>query len=269
MPEEGVALSADSALLTTSEVARLVSLFVRAGVSKVRFTGGEPTVRRDLVDVVRGANELRREGLRSIAMTTNGVVLAPRLPALLDAGLDALNVSLDTLDPRKFELITRRRGHERVLQAIRQAVACGRLGSRVKVNAVVVRGINDGEVADFVEWTRHEAVEVRARRGAARRVALHEPLCPRAQVRFIEYMPFDGNRWDKSKLVSYVEMVDRIRTRFGDAFRRLEVCVRACACACAPVRARPSAPALRTGPTTRPRRGAWRALRGAWASSRR
>jgi pyruvate-formate lyase-activating enzyme len=169
MPEEGVALSADSALLTTSEVARLVSLFVRAGVSKVRFTGGEPTVRRDLVDVVRGANELRREGLRSIAMTTNGVVLAPRLPALLDAGLDALNVSLDTLDPRKFELITRRRGHERVLQAIRQAVACGRLGSRVKVNAVVVRGINDGEVADFVEWTRHEAVEVRARRGAARR----------------------------------------------------------------------------------------------------
>ncbi len=102
-------------------------LFVRAGVTKVRLTGGEPTVRRDLVDIVRSLNGLREEGLRTIAMTSNGLTLAKTLPALLDAGLSpsGLNISLDSLRPERFEAMTRRRGHDRVLSAIRAAVDAG------------------------------------------------------------------------------------------------------------------------------------------------
>ena len=109
-------------------------------------------------------------GLVSLGMTTNGIALKRKLPQLRAAGLDSLNISLDTLDPRKFELITRRRGYELVRESIDAALAVG--FPVVKVNAVVMRGINDDEVADFV------------------RLTLTQPI----DVRFIEYMPFDGTR---------------------------------------------------------------------------
>jgi len=166
---------------------------------------------------------LKQEGLRSLGMTTNGVALKRRLPQLRAAGLDSLNISLDTLDPRKFELITRRRGFELVRENILAAVASG--FQSVKVNVVVMRGINDEEVADFV------------------RLTLAEPL----DVRFIEYMPFDGtyryilpgsicgvllaytlgprppcrllrraagNKWSEDKLVPYRELLHRLQQQF-------------------------------------------------------
>ena len=100
-------------------------LFVQAGVEKIRLTGGEPTVRPDLLDIVQRLNRLRPQGLKTIAMTSNGLTLAKQLPALQQAGLSALNISLDSLQQERFEKLTRRRGHARVLESIRRAVQLG------------------------------------------------------------------------------------------------------------------------------------------------
>ncbi|KAJ2406711.1 GTP 3',8-cyclase, mitochondrial, partial [Coemansia sp. RSA 2531] len=144
MPEEGIDLTANEKLLTTDEIIRVARIFVQQGVDKIRLTGGEPTVRRDIIDLVRGLDELRPLGLRKIAMTTNGIALRRKLPLLREAGLDGLNISLDTRDPLKFEVFTRRRGCEQVLRTIDEA---GKLGfDFVKVNVVVMRGQNDDEV---------------------------------------------------------------------------------------------------------------------------
>lgn len=188
MPADGVELTPQERLMTTDEVLRTVELFVAEGVTKLRLTGGEPLVRRDLVDIVRGAKAL---GVRSVGVTTNGVALTQRrIEALAAAGLDSANISLDTLDPHLFQVVTRRRGHEQVLRAIDAAAEA--LPS-VKVNVVVMRGVNDAEVPDFVAFTERRDVE----------------------VRFIEYMPFDGNRWAQKKLVPYAEMLDAVAARFG------------------------------------------------------
>lgn len=100
-------------------------MFVAAGVDKIRLTGGEPTVRRDLLDIVQRLNRLRPLGLKTIAMTSNGLTLAKQLPALQEAGLSALNISLDSLQSERFEKLTRRRGHSRVLDSIHKAVELG------------------------------------------------------------------------------------------------------------------------------------------------
>ncbi len=193
MPEEGVQLSPKSDLLSTQEVLKLAKLFADQGVTKIRLTGGEPLVRPDVIDIVSGLKAL--PGLTTVAMTTNAVALSRRLPALRRAGLDVLNISLDTLVPAKFEFITRRKGHARVLKAIDDSLEEG--FSPLKINCVVMRGLNDDELADFAEWTRHKAVD----------------------VRFIEYMPFDGNRWDDRKMVPYAEMLEKIRLSFPDLER--------------------------------------------------
>lgn len=166
MPSEGIELSPASHLLSTNEIIEVARLFVSEGVTKIRLTGGEPTVRKDVVELVRRLGELRSLGLKEIAITSNGVSLLRKLPAMVEAGLTAVNLSLDTLIPAKFELITRRRGLEKVLQSMDEAL---RLGVRVKVNTVVMRGVNEEELGDFVEMTKDKEVE----------------------VRFIEYMPFD------------------------------------------------------------------------------
>lgn len=149
-------------------------IFVEAGVNKIRLTGGEPTVRKDLVAITQALGAL--PGLTSLAMTTNGIVLGRQLPALRAAGMKTLNISLDTLDPERFERMTRRRGHDRVLAAIHSAVA---QGFTVKVNVVLMRGVNDEELVPFVELARALPIN----------------------IRFIEYMPFDDNAWTKQKMV--------------------------------------------------------------------
>jgi cyclic pyranopterin phosphate synthase len=108
MPADGVSLTRSDRLLSADEMLRLASLFVREGVDKIRLTGGEPTVRPDLVGVVAALDKLRPAGLKQIAMTTNGIALSRLLPELRAAGLDKLNLSLDTLDRSKFERLTRR-----------------------------------------------------------------------------------------------------------------------------------------------------------------
>ncbi|XP_074548858.1 molybdenum cofactor biosynthesis protein 1 isoform X2 [Halichoeres trimaculatus] len=190
MPEEGVKLTPRGQLLSTSEILSLARLFVQEGVEKIRLTGGEPLIRPDVLDII---TELRKlEGLRTIAVTTNGINLAKLLPKLKDAGLDLINISLDSLVPAKFEFIVRRKGFHKVMEGIEKAIEMGY--NPVKVNCVVMRGLNEDELLDFVALTEKKPLE----------------------VRFIEYMPFDGNKWNFKKMVSYQEMLDRIRQQWPD-----------------------------------------------------
>nr|XP_045365310.1 molybdenum cofactor biosynthesis protein 1 isoform X1 [Camelus bactrianus] len=210
MPEEGVPLTPKADLLTTEEILTLARLFVKEGVDKIRLTGGEPLIRPDVVNIVAhllasartssliplpvvSPAQLRQlEGLRTIGITTNGINLARLLPQLQKAGLSAINISLDTLVPAKFEFIVRRKGFHKVMEGIHKAIELGY--SPVKVNCVVMRGLNEDELLDFVALTKGLPLD----------------------VRFIEYMPFDGNKWNFKKMVSYKEMLDTLRQRWPE-----------------------------------------------------
>ncbi|KAK4738348.1 hypothetical protein R3W88_002045 [Solanum pinnatisectum] len=188
MPAEGVELTPSPQLLSQDEIVRLASLFVSSGVDKIRLTGGEPTIRKDIEELCLQLSNLK--GLKTLAMTTNGITLGKKLPKLKDSGLNLVNISLDTLVPAKFEFMTRRKGHGRVMESIDAAVKLGY--NPVKVNCVVMRGFNDDEICDFVELTRERPIN----------------------VRFIEFMPFDGNVWNVKKLVPYAEMLDKVVEKF-------------------------------------------------------
>ncbi|NXD78433.1 MOCS1 protein, partial [Halcyon senegalensis] len=190
MPEEGVKLTPKSELLTAQEIITLARLFVKEGVEKIRLTGGEPLIRPDVVDIVGQLYKL--EGLKTIAVTTNGINLARLLPRLKEAGLNAINISLDTLVPAKFEFIVRRKGFHKVMEGIHKATELGY--HPVKVNCVVMRGFNEDELLGFVDFTKDLPLD----------------------VRFIEYMPFDGNKWNFKKMVSYKEMLDTIKQRWPE-----------------------------------------------------
>ncbi|KPU78544.1 uncharacterized protein Dana_GF10488, isoform C [Drosophila ananassae] len=189
MPAEGVPLQPKANLLTTEEVLRLARIFVEQGVRKIRLTGGEPTVRRDIVDIVAQMKALPQ--LEHVGITTNGLVLTRLLLPLQRAGLDSLNISLDTLKKDRFEKITRRKGWERVIAGIDLAV---QLGYTPKVNCVLMRDFNEDEICDFVEFTKDRPVD----------------------VRFIEYMPFSGNKWHTERLICYKDTVTAIRKRWPD-----------------------------------------------------
>ncbi|TFB06447.1 Molybdenum cofactor biosynthesis protein 1 [Trichoderma ghanense] len=196
MPEEGVPLSPDKSLLTSPEIVLLSSVFVSQGVSKIRLTGGEPTVRRDIVPLMQQLGALRPYGLRELCITTNGISLHRKLDSMIESGLTGVNLSLDTLDPWQFQIMTRRKGFDAVQKSIDRILELNSLGAgvKLKINCVVMRGMNDREILPFVELTREKDLE----------------------VRFIEYMPFDGNKWNKGKMFSYDEMLDVIRAEHPD-----------------------------------------------------
>ncbi|XP_009614989.1 GTP 3',8-cyclase, mitochondrial isoform X2 [Nicotiana tomentosiformis] len=193
MPAEGVELTPSPQLLSQDEIVHLASLFVSSGVNKIRLTGGEPTIRKDIEELCLQLSSLK--GLKTLAMTTNGITLGKKLPKLKDSGLNLVNISLDTLVPAKFEFMTRRKGHQRVMESIDAAVELGY--NPVKVNCVVMRGFNDDEICDFVELTRKRPIN----------------------VRFIEFMPFDGNVWNVKKLVPYAEMLDKVGKQYTGLLR--------------------------------------------------
>ncbi|GLD92107.1 hypothetical protein PINS_up000640 [Pythium insidiosum] len=188
MPEEGVPLQPQDDLLSTTEIVRLASLFAASGVTRIRLTGGEPLLRRDLVDLVTQLRSI--PGITSVGITTNGIVLQKKLAALQHAGVDRLNISLDTLRADRFAQITRRQGFQRVMDAIRDAQTMG--FAPLKINCVVMRDVNLDELLDFVAFTEHNAVD----------------------VRFIEWMPFDSNKWNDTTFVSFDEMMTRIRDKY-------------------------------------------------------
>lgn len=194
MPEEGVPLSPQKELLTTPEIIMLSSVFVSQGVNKIRLTGGEPTVRKDILPLMQQLGSLRPYGLRELCLTTNGLALHRKLDDMVEAGLTGVNLSLDTLDPFQFQIMTRRKGFDAVMRSMDKVLELNRHGAglKLKINCVVMRGVNDREILLFVDMTREKDIE----------------------IRFIEYMPFDGNRWNKNKMVSYSEMLDRIREKY-------------------------------------------------------
>jgi len=184
MPEEPVWFPR-SEILSYEEVLRLVRIMMRRGVRKLRLTGGEPLVRRDLPVLIR---RLATEpGIEDLSLTTNGVLLAKHAAALAGAGLRRVNVSLDTLDPERFARLTRRPQLDQVLEGLRAATAVGL--APVKLNVVLLRGVNDDEVEHLIEQSR-----------------LHH-----WQIRFIEYMPLEnGGRWELSRVVRGSEVRQRI-----------------------------------------------------------
>ncbi|XP_061390665.1 molybdenum cofactor biosynthesis protein 1 [Musca vetustissima] len=189
MPAEGVNLQPKNNLLSNEEIYYLARIFVEQGVRKIRLTGGEPTVRRDIVDIIAKLKELPR--LENVGITTNGLVLTRLLLPMQRAGLDAINISLDTLRPKRFEEITRRKGWERVIAGIDLAI---QLGYTPKVNCVLMKNFNEDEICDFIEFTRDRNVD----------------------VRFIEYMPFMGNKWQTDKLLSFNETLKIIREKWPE-----------------------------------------------------
>ncbi len=190
MPEEQYVWLPRRDLLEFEEISRLVDVFLELGVENVRLTGGEPLLRRDLPELIRLL--ARKPGIRDLAMTTNGILLADMAPLLFKAGLHRVTVSLDTLRRERFLAFTRRDGLQRVLtgvEAVRRAGFC-----RLKLDCVIVRGQNDDEMIDLLEYGKSVG----------------------AEVRFIEYMDVAGaTRWAPEKVFSRAEMLERLRRHYG------------------------------------------------------
>ncbi|CAF0730686.1 unnamed protein product [Adineta steineri] len=193
MPEKGIDLSPANHILTTNEILRLVRIFtLYGGVNKIRLTGGEPTIRKDLIDIIRGIRAYPT--MKTIGITTNGVLLHRFLEPLAEAGLNSLNISLDTLIKEKFEFLARRAAFTRVITNIRLALDMPKLYPLVKINCVVMQGINTDELNDFIELTRDQ---------------------PNLAVRFIEYMPFSDNKWNEKKYFPYEAMLKIIKQKYN------------------------------------------------------
>jgi len=190
MPEEEYAWLPRADILTFEEIARLVGVFADLGVDKVRFTGGEPLLRKDLPRLVTMIAAEPR--IRDLAITTNGILLAQEAQALRDAGIQRVTVSLDTLKPDRFRALTRRDAYQQVREGIE---AVGRMGwPGLKLDTVVMRGVNDDEMLDLIEFARGVA----------------------AELRFIEYMDVGGaTRWSMDQVVARAEILERLGARYG------------------------------------------------------
>ena len=195
MPEEeSIVWRGRDELLTFEEIERVVRVTAAMGIEKVRLTGGEPLVRRGVEELA--ARIKGTPGIRAVALTTNGLLLRGKLPALRDS-IDALNISLDTFRPDRFHALTGRDRFDDAMAGITAALAAG-YGDGVdghrtlKINAVVMRGVNDDELVDFA------------------RFAMENPVA----VRFIEFMPFAGNDWSEGKCVPMIEIMAALEKEY-------------------------------------------------------
>jgi len=190
MPEEDYVWLPREQILNFEEMSTLVDVFMGLGVDKIRLTGGEPLLRRDLPQLVRLLAD--KPALRDLALTTNGVLLADQAAALRAAGLHRVTVSLDTLQPERFAALTRRANHGQVLTGIAALAPAGFTGT--KLDTVVMRDVNDDELVELIEYGR---------------------TVP-AEVRFIEYMDVGGaTRWSMDKVVSRAEMLESLERGYG------------------------------------------------------
>ncbi|MGB5944402.1 MAG: GTP 3',8-cyclase MoaA [Leeuwenhoekiella sp.] len=186
MPANGVPLTPRPELMTAQEIFDIAKVFVKNGVDKIRLTGGEPLVRKDFTEILKMLSTLPV----ALSITTNAI-LAPRFIADFKRyGLNKINVSLDTLDAEKFKKMTRRDRLEETLKSIKQLIA---EGFRIKINTVLIKGTNDDEIVNLINLTKHDQVA----------------------IRFIEFMPFDGNAWNKDKLVTQAEILNVVHESFG------------------------------------------------------
>lgn len=172
-------------LMNAEEIEGIIGIFAEMGIDRVRFTGGEPLVRRDALDIFRRIGRLPLK----LSLTTNGFHLEKFLSCFQEIGLRSINVSLDTLHPAKFLQMTRVDGFTRVKNNIDTLL---KMNFHVKLNVVVMNGFNNNELCDFVAWTRDVPI----------------------QIRFIEFMPFKGNAWEKEKVFSLKQILEEIATKF-------------------------------------------------------
>ena len=189
MPEQGIDFLPSEELLRTEEIKRLISIFSINGVSKIRFTGGEPLLHKEIVDMINYSSQIK--GIDSIHLTTNGLLLEELALPLFEAGLKGINISLDTLDHKKFERITRRKGLRKVIKGLHRVLDLP--FESVKLNVVSMRDFNHMEIGDFIELTREL------------------PLT----IRFIELMPFDAHQiWKTGKFIGAELIEEEIRIMF-------------------------------------------------------
>jgi cyclic pyranopterin phosphate synthase len=186
MPEEDYTFTPASRLMQANEIVALAKIFVANGVTKIRLTGGEPLVRKDAAEIILALSKLPV----SLTLTTNATRLHEFADTLEEAGIKSLNISLDTLNAEKFLLLTRRNQFELVKNNIDLMI---KRGFRVKVNAVIMKGLNDNEINDFVAWTKDNPVD----------------------VRFIEFMPFSGNRWTSNKVFTLHEILEVVKPQYA------------------------------------------------------
>jgi cyclic pyranopterin phosphate synthase len=187
MPAEGIQLSPRSHIMNYDEVFTIAKTFVDHGVTKIRLTGGEPLVRRDADIILKKLATLPVE----LSITSNAVIIDRFIDVLKECNVKSINVSLDSLHADKFKEITRRNDFEKVYNNIMLLI---KEGFKVKLNAVLIKGFNDNEIIDFIEFTKELPVS----------------------VRFIEFMPFDGNEWNKAKMVSYAEVMTYVNAHYDE-----------------------------------------------------
>ena len=185
MPEEGIPLISHEEILTYEEILRTVRVFATEGISKVRLTGGEPLVRKGIVDFISRLSQV--EGIKDLSLTTNGILLKEFAQDLKKAGLKRINISLDSLRKERFCQITRKDDFEQVWAGIEEALTAG--FSPIKINMVAIRGLNDDEIESFA------------------RLTLHLPLI----IRYIEYMPSaNGEEWKESEILTTLQIKNRL-----------------------------------------------------------
>lgn len=186
MPAAGILLSPKSSLMTADEIFAIAKTFVNNGVDKIRLTGGEPFLRKDLPEIIAKLASLQTE----ISITTNGILIDKHIAILKQYKVKKINLSLDTLISSKFETITLRNQFDKVIDNLHLLL---NNDFKIKINVVLIKGFNDNEIIDFIRLTQHL------------------PL----SVRFIEFMPFAGNDWDKSKMVSQNEILNQVENHFS------------------------------------------------------
>jgi GTP 3',8-cyclase len=189
MPKGGFPKRPREAYLSDAEIHKLVAALAARGVDRVRLTGGEPLVRKNVLALARRIRDC--SGIGSVRLTSNGILLGRHLPELLESGIDTVNISLDTLRRDRFEQITGGSGHAGILRTIDDLIATDAV--RTKINVVLMAGVNDDEIEDFVTYVEDRPVD----------------------VRFIEFMPFAQNGWRSDRYVSEQAVVDRLSRRFS------------------------------------------------------
>lgn len=186
MPEEGIVLRNKSEFMRTEEVLYIAKTFVAMGVKKIRLTGGEPLIKKDIGNLIVALSKLPIE----LALTTNCVLVDQYLEVFKKSGLKKINVSLDSLQKHQLEKIIKRNYFDRIMNNIHLLI---QNHFEVKINVVLIKGINDDEIIDFIQWTKNQPIE----------------------IRFIEYMPFNGNHWDWNKKVGLQEIMACIENKYG------------------------------------------------------
>lgn len=194
MPADGIALSPKASLMTAEEIFSIAETFVKNGVDKIRLTGGEPLLRKDFPEIISKLASLDI----SLSITTNGILIDRHIAVLKQFKIKKINLSLDTLISSKFHAVTLRNQFEKVIDNLHLLL---NNDFQVKVNVVLMKGFNDNEIVDFVKLTQFLPIS----------------------VRFIEFMPFAGNEWDRSKMVSQNEILSLVGNTFSsDQIQKLE-----------------------------------------------